>query len=145
VLITDGWETAYYSEFSGSAGDGDRPLVVSYASSPPAEVIFAEPRPAEAPTAVITDGCFRQVEYAGILAGTERRRAAEQLIDFMLSRTFQDEIAINMFVFPANGEAAVPAEFVEFTVLPDDPATIEPATIEANRERWIAEWTELMR
>ncbi len=145
VLITDGWETAYYSEFSGSAGDGDRPLVVSYASSPPAEVIFAEPRPAEAPTAVITDGCFRQIEYAGILAGTERRRAAEQLIDFMLSRTFQDEIAINMYVFPANDEATVPAEFVEFTVLPEDPATIDPETIEANREGWIAEWTELMR
>src|SRR6185295_1139750 len=46
VLVVDGWEDAYYSRFSGSAGGkGNRPVVVSYASSPPAEVIFAKPRP----------------------------------------------------------------------------------------------------
>jgi thiamine transport system substrate-binding protein len=145
VLIADGWETAYYGEFSGGAGEGDRPLVVSYASSPPAEVIFADPRPDEAPTGVIPDGCFRQIEFAGILTASTRQDAARSLIDFMLSRTFQDEIALNMFVFPANENAAVPPEFLEYTTLPDDPATVPPDVIEANREQWIAEWTELMR
>jgi thiamine transport system substrate-binding protein len=145
VLITDGWETAYYGEFSGGAGEGDRPLVVSYASSPPAEVIFAEPRPDEAPTGVITDGCFRQIEFAGILANSTRQDAGRRLIDFMLTSAFQDEIALSMFVFPANENAAVPQEFLEFTTVPDDPATLAPDVIEANRERWITEWTELMR
>ena len=145
VLIADGWESAYYGEFSGGSGEGDRPLVVSYASSPPSEVIFADPRPEAAPTAVITAGCFRQVEYAGILAGSERQDAARRLIDFMLSRTFQDEIALNMFVFPANEAATVPPEFIEFAAVPANPAVIDPAVIEANRDRWITEWTELMR
>lgn len=145
VLITDGWETAYYGEFSGGAGEGDRPIVVSYASSPPAEVIFADPRPASPPTAVITEGCFRQIEFAGVLAASDRKDAARQLIDFMLSRTFQDEIALNMFVFPVNEQTPLPNEFVEFTTVPNDPATLIPDLIEANRDAWIAEWTELMR
>jgi len=146
VLIADGWETAYYGEFSGGAsGEGDRPLVVSYASSPPAEVIFADPPSDVATTGVITAGCFRQIEFAGILAGSSHQDAAQQLIDFMVGRTFQDEIALNMFVFPALEDADLPSEFIEFTTIPAAPATVAPDVIEANRDGWIAEWTELMR
>ena len=72
------WEDAYYGAFSG-AGDGDRPLVVSYGSSPPAEVVFADP-PIDAPTTGVVDTtCFRQVEYAGVLRGTEHAAEAGQL------------------------------------------------------------------
>ena len=143
VLVAPDWEAAYYAEFS--ANDGTRPLVVSYASSPPAGVIFAEPRPAEAPTGVVLAGCFRQIEYAGILAGTAAEPWARQLIDFMISREFQEDLPLNMFVFPARVDAALPPEFIEHTTVPDAPATLDPAVIDANRERWIEEWTEIMR
>lgn len=141
VQVTSGWEEAYYSAFSGGSGEGDRPLVVSYASSPPAEVVFADPQPDTAPTGVIAAGAFRQVEFAGVLAGTEVRPLAEQLIDFMLSRSFQEDIPLNMFVFPANEQAVLPDAFVEHTTIPSDPATMDPALIERERERWIDEWT----
>lgn len=144
VLVNAGWEEAYYGSFSGGAGEGDRPLVVSYASSPPAEVIFADPRPAEAPTAVVEDGCFRQIEFAAVLEGTPVPEAARQLIDFMLGIEFQEDIPLNMFVFPANADAALPPEFVEFTVVPEAPATLEPGVIDANRSRWIEEWIEVV-
>jgi thiamine transport system substrate-binding protein len=145
VLVTSGWEEAYYAEFSGGAGEGSRPLVVSYASSPPAEVIFAEPRPEAAPTAVITDGCFRQVEFAGILEGSDGGSAAEALVDFMLGETFQSEVALNMFVFPANADVALPPEFVEFTIVPTAPLTIDPLEIGSRRDAWIGEWIEIMQ
>jgi thiamine transport system substrate-binding protein len=144
VLVTSGWEDAYYGEFSGGAGEGSRPVVVSYASSPPAEVIFADPRPAEAPTAVVTDSCFRQVEYAGVLSGTEVPEAAAALVDFMLSPTFQNDIPLNMFVFPAASDAELPTEFVEFTQLPNEPLSLDPNEIDANRDRWIDEWTSIV-
>lgn len=144
VKVAAGWTEAYYSDFS-AASDGTQPLVVSYASSPPAEVIFSETPLTTAPTGVITDGCFRQIEFAGILAGTTQEQAAQQLIDYMLSTEFQEDIPLNMFVFPANGEAALPPEFTEFTTLPESPETLEPALIEQNRERWITEWTEIVR
>lgn len=144
VLIAPDWETAYYGEFSGGTGAGDRPLVVSYASSPPAEVIFGDPRPAEAPTGVVTAGCFRQVEYAAVLAGTPVPNAAGQLIDFMIGETFQADIPLNMFVFPANPAAGLPPEFLEFTSIPPKPATMDPADIDAGRDDWIQTWTELM-
>jgi thiamine transport system substrate-binding protein len=144
VKVDAGWTEAYYSDFS-AASDGTRPLVVSYASSPPAEVIYSETPLTEAPTGVITDGCFRQIEFAGILSGTQHRAAAGELIDFMLSKEFQEDIPLNMFVFPTNADAALPPEFIEFTTLPQHPQTMDPASIEQNRERWIEEWTQIVR
>ncbi len=144
VDVAEGWTDAYYGVFSGGSGEGDRPLVVSYASSPPVEVIFAEDPPEVAPTGVITDGCFRQVEYAGVLAGTEHGDAARRLIDFLLSVQFQEDMPLHMFVFPANTEAALPEVFLEHTSVPEAPLSMTPAEIETNRERWIEEWTEIV-
>ena len=145
VLVVDGWEEAYWGQFS-AASEGTRPIVVSYASSPPAEVYFAETPPDEAPTAAVTaDGtCFRQVEFVGILAGTQNRAAAEQLVDFMLSRRFQEDIPLQMFVFPANRLAALPDVFVKYAQIPAQPAVVSPDAIETDRERWIEAWTEAM-
>jgi len=143
VLVVDGWEEAYWGHFS-AASDGDRPIVVSYASSPPAEVYFAEEPPDEAPTdVVLADGaCFRQVEFIGILKGTEQREPAEKLIDFMLSKRFQEDIPLQMFVFPANQTAALPDVFVEHAEIPDNPAFVSPEDMGINREAWIEAWTE---
>ena len=140
VLVVSGWEEAYYSSFSGGSGEGDRPIVVSYATSPAAEVVFAETPPDEAPTAVITDGCFRQVEFAGVLVGTERPESARRLVDFMLSREFQADIPLNMFVFPVLPNMALPDVFVANGAQVDDPLTMAPDQIAANRERWLSEW-----
>jgi thiamine transport system substrate-binding protein len=145
VLVVDGWEDAYYARFSGSAGSkGKRPIVVSYASSPPAEVIFRDPRPSEAPTGVVEKSCFRQIEFAGALRGAENEDGARQLIDFMLSRRFQEDIPLQMFVFPARSDAALPREFEQFAVVPESPLELPPEEIEENRERWVDEWTDIV-
>lgn len=145
VAVADGWEDAYYGQFSGSAdSEGTRPLVVSYASSPPAEVFFAEEEPERAPTGVVESTCFRQIEFAGILAGTEREQAARQLIDFMLSDAFQQDIPLNMFVFPANRQAELPEVFVEHGQAAPEPISLPPERIGAERERWIEEWTDVV-
>ena len=142
VIVAAGWEDAYYGQFS-AASDGDRPIVVSYASSPPAEVYFAEQPTSEAPTAAITsDGsCFRQIEFIGILAGTKHEEEAQQLVDFMLSRPFQEDIPLNMFVFPANETAVLPDVFSQHSTIPTNPAQLDPATIADNRATWIETWT----
>jgi thiamine transport system substrate-binding protein len=143
VLVVDGWEDAYYARFSGAAGSkGKRPVVVSYASSPPAEVIFRDPRPAAAPTGVVTSTCFRQIEFAGMLRGARNPDGARKLVDFMLSKRFQEDIPLQMFVFPARRDATLPPEFERFAVVPKHPLELPPAEIEANRERWVDEWTD---
>ncbi len=145
VLVVDGWETAYYGEFSASAGSqGTRPLVVSYASSPPVEVYFAEEPPETAPTGAIVadETCFRQIEFAGILNGTEKVEAAQQLIDFMLSQEFQEDVPLQMFVFPVQPETTLPEVFVEYATVADNPVSVDPADIDAHREEWIEAWTE---
>ncbi len=142
VAVTNGWEEAYYGEFV--AGGGDRALVVSYASSPPAEVIYADPPIDEPPTSVLTDTCYRQIEFAGILAGTDEPDAARALIDFMLSTTFQNDVPLNMFVFPVVDDAALPPEFERWARLADDPHQLDPAVVEANRDAWTARWTEIV-
>ena len=145
VLVTDGWEDAYYGRFSGSSGGkGNRPIVVSYASSPPAEVIFRDPRPSEAPTGVVEASCFRQVELAGVLRGARNEDGARALIDFMLSERFQEDIPLQMFVFPARTDAELPPEFERFAVVPEQPLELPPEEIEQNRERWVDEWTDIV-
>jgi thiamine transport system substrate-binding protein len=145
VLVVDDWTTAYYTEFSGSAESvGQRPLVVSYASSPPVEVYFMEQPPESAPTGVITapQTCFRQIEFAGILQGTGQIEQAQQFIDFMLSETFQDDVPLQMFVYPVNPEAELPEIFTEYSQIAEAPVTMPIEEIEANRETWIQAWTE---
>jgi thiamine transport system substrate-binding protein len=144
LVVVNDWETAYYANFSASSGQGPQPMVVSYGSSPPAEVIFAETPLDDAPTASIIgpDTCFRQIEFVGILRGTQNRALAETFVDFMLSKDFQEDLPMQMFVFPVNPDAALPDEFVKYAQVPDQPAQLNPADIAANRERWIAEWTE---
>lgn len=144
VRIVSGWDQAYYGEFSGGSGEGDRPIVVSYATSPVAEVYFGDLD--EAPTGIVDDGCFRQVEYAGVLAGTPSESAAAQLVDFLLDdRAFQEDIPLNMFVFPANSTVSLPDVFVEHGVVPTDPIVMDPTTIGANREGWLAAWSTVVR
>jgi len=140
VLVTDGWSEAYYGAFT-HASDGDRPLVVSYASSPPAEVLFADVPTDTAPTGVILDTCYRQVEYVGILASTSRPDDARRLVDFLLSPTFQADVPLTMFVFPVRTDVALPDVFAAHAVLPDRPLVMDPARIDANREDWIARFT----
>ena len=145
VEVVDGWTTAYDDEFSGAAGStGSRPLVVSYGSSPPAEVIFADPPRTDAPTAVVESTCFRQVEFAGVLRGTKHQTAARRLVDFLIGESFQNELPLNLFVYPARTDAVLPPEFTKFAVVASSPLTIDPADIAANRQQWQDEWTTIV-
>lgn len=144
VEVASDWSDAYYGRFSGGANEGDNPMVVSYASSPVAEVIYADPRPETAPTGVLEDGCFRQVEFAGVLKGTDAPAEARALVDFLLSPEVQADIPLNMFVSPALATAQVPADYEAFTATPGSPLSLDPAAIQANREAWIEAWTQLV-
>jgi len=142
ALVVSGWEEAYYSSFSGGSGEGDRPLVVSYATSPAAEVYFADPQPSEPPTGSIDDGCFRQIEFVGVLAGARQPALARQLVDFMLSPEFQADIPLTMFVFPARTGVELPKVFTANAAQVSRPLTMDPAQIAASRDRWLQEWTD---
>jgi thiamine transport system substrate-binding protein len=142
VLVTAGWEDAYYGQTTW-AGGGDRPIVVSYATSPAAEVYFSEEALTEPPTGNVlgAGACFRQIEFVGILAGGQHRDLAEKLVDFMLGQRFQEDIPLQMFVFPAREGANLP-DFYQWAQRPSQPAEVDAADIQANRETWIQQWTE---
>ncbi|MBF0379074.1 MAG: thiamine ABC transporter substrate-binding protein [Desulfamplus sp.] len=162
VTITSGWKEAYWGKFS-AASEGDKPIVVSYASSPAAEVYFAKDesdkdksikdkeqngldKNSNAPTAAVVENgsAFRQIEFAGILKGTSNLVLAQKLIDFFLSQQFQEDIPLQMFVFPSNSNAALPDVFKQHAVITKEPATLSYETISEKREVWIEKWTELM-
>ncbi|MEV8627961.1 thiamine ABC transporter substrate-binding protein [Streptomyces sp. NPDC051079] len=148
VKTVDSWELAYNQEFSGSAGGkkakGDRPLVVSYASSPPVEVLYSEPQPKVAPTGVSTGTCFRQTEFAGLLNGAKNPEGGKALIDFLISKKFQDDMPLQMFVNPVTTDATLPELFTKHGVVVDKPETMAPDKIAANRDQWIQQWTSLV-
>lgn len=143
VLIKDGWSDSYYTDFS--LYGGDRPLVVSYATSPAAEVYFSEGKYTVPPTEnLLIDGAsFLQIEGAGILKGSQNQELAKLFINFMLQRTFQEDIPTRMFVYPVNEFAKEP-EFFRFAEVPTLPAKISPQAIEESRETWIKTWTDIL-
>ncbi len=142
LKVVDGWETAYYTNFSLSGGS--QPIVLSYATSPAFEQLFADPPRPDAPTAnlLVAKGLFRQVEYVGILKGTKKEALARKFIDFMLSVPVQEDIPEQMAVFPVNQDATVPEAFTAFSKVDVQAAAISASDIAANRERWINEWTQ---
>ncbi|MFE3900395.1 thiamine ABC transporter substrate binding subunit [Streptomyces sp. NPDC059153] len=148
VKVVDGWEQAYNEEFSGSAGGkkakADRPLVVSYASSLPVEVLYAKPQPAEAPTGVATGTCFRQIEFAGLLNGAKNEAGGKALLDFLISKKFQEDMPLNMFVNPVTKSAELPELFTKFGATVDRPTTVAPDEISKNREQWVQSWSSLV-
>ncbi|WP_405776677.1 thiamine ABC transporter substrate binding subunit [Streptomyces sp. NBC_00859] len=148
VKVDDGWEQAYNNDFSGSAGGkkakGDRPLVVSYASSPPAEVLDAEPQPKTAPTGVATSTCFRQIEFAGLLDGAKNQAGGKALIDFLISKKFQEDMPLNMFVDPVVKGAKEPALFTKYGAKVTRPETVAPGTIAKNRDQWVKSWSSIV-
>ena len=139
VKVAASWSDAYYVDFSGPSSEGDRPLVVSYSSSPPYEV----PEGAEAaPTSALLDTCFRQVEYAGVLAGAASPEGAQQVIDWLLSPEVQADIPESMYVYPVDSTVALPDSWAQFAPQATAPFAVAPADIAANRDEWITTWTD---
>ena len=145
VQVTDGWDQAYNGAFSGGvASKGTKPLVVSYASSPPAEVIGSPTPITESPVGVMEAGCYRQVEGAGVLRGTKHPKEAGELVDFMLSNRFQADVAPAMYVYPVRPGITLPQAFTTYSVTPAHVSALPATQIDAHRDAWIKQWTDLV-
>jgi thiamine transport system substrate-binding protein len=144
LIVVDGWETAYYTNFSASSGKGAQPMVVSYATSPAVEVVYASTPVTDSPTASLvgTNMCFRQIEFVGILKGTKHEQLAQKFVDFMLSQQFQEDMPLQMFVYPVNPAAKLPDVFVKYSQTPEQPALLSPEEISQNRDQWLNDWNE---
>jgi len=139
VKVAASWSDAYYVDFSGPSSEGDRPLVVSYSSSPPYEV----PEGGDtAPTSALLDTCFRQVEYAGVIAGAKNPEGAKKVVDWLLSPAVQADIPGSMYVYPVDSSVALPDSWAQVAPQATAPFVVAPADIAANRDEWITTWTD---
>jgi thiamine transport system substrate-binding protein len=140
LRVTASWSDTYYTDFSAPNYGGDYPIVLSYASSPPFEVIDGKPT-----TAALLDTCFRQVEYVGVLTGAKHPAAAQQVVDWMLSDAFQASLPENMYVYPVSTSVDIPADWATYAPLSSSPWSLPASEIDANREQWIKDWTEVVQ
>lgn len=141
LVVADSWQAAYNTNFSLKGGG--QPIVLSYATSPAFEQMFAEPPRPDAPTGNLLPprGVFRQVEYAGVLAGTKHPAEAREFIDFLLSIPAQEDIPGQMAVYPVNQDARVPEAFEKFSTVDVEVAEVGAAEIAAKRQTWTDAWT----
>lgn len=144
VRVVEGWEQAYNADFTASAKSGDRPLVVSYATDPAANVLFSEGTLTEPTVGVLSDTCFAQTEFAGVLRNAKNPDGARALINFMLTSRFQEDIPLQMYVYPVVSGTKLPVEFEKFAIPPTDPYELAPAAIGSKRSEWIDEWTQIV-
>ena len=138
VMVAAGWEEAYFTYFSGSSGNGEYPIVLSYSSSPAAEIRDD----GKSRTAALLDECFRQTEFVGTLAGSKNQQGAKALVEFLLSESFQNTMPGLMYVYPVNENAVIPAEWSGFG--PAANSTVgEDLSISTHREKWQTKWSAI--
>jgi thiamine transport system substrate-binding protein len=141
ATVTDGWSQAYETDFTQGGGHGHLPIVVSYDSSP----AFTVPKGAHTSTTkALLDTCFRQVEYAGVLAGARNVQGAEAFVDFLLSPAVQRALPDAMYVFPVRSGTPLPTAWARYAVQPQHPFTVSPADITAHRDAWLRQWSDLV-
>ncbi len=138
--IAGSWTDAYEGDFTAS-GQGDRPIVVSYSSSPPFTIPEGRTKPT---THALLDTCFRQVEYAGVLDGAANPEGARAVVRWLQSIRVQEALPANMYVFPAVADADLPALWARWAEPATDPLEVDPAEVTAQRSTWIREWTDLV-
>jgi thiamine transport system substrate-binding protein len=138
VKVAAGWEEAYFTEFSGSAGMGSYPIVLSYSSSPAAEIRDDE----KSQTVALLDECYRQIEYIGVLDGAPNKEGAKKLVEFLLSERFQSTMPGLMYVYPVNPDAKIPSEWSKFG--PMARSTIgQVLDVALNRVLWQDKWSAI--
>ncbi len=138
LKVAAGWEDAYFNEFSGSSGKGKFPIVLSYSSSPAFEVR----EDGISQTASIDDGCFRQIEYAGVLKNAKNKSAAEKLVKFLTEKTFQKSLPDSMYVYPVDTSVALPEAWAKWAPAATKPVG-EELNISANRKTWLDKWSAI--
>lgn len=143
VRVVDDWTAAYQSDFTAGGGNGDRPIVVSYGSGPAADIVHSEPKRDTPNVAVIEDSCFLQTEFAGVLKNANNTPGAQALLDFLLSKRFQEDIPLQMFVSPVIEGATLPEVYEQYVFEPDEPHVVPPAAIDERRDEWVKEWTDI--
>jgi thiamine transport system substrate-binding protein len=137
--LTQGWSDAYEVDFTQGGGNGDRPIVLSYDSSP----AFTTDGKGGTTTSALLDTCFRQVEYAGVLAGAKNPDGAKALVDFMLGQAFQEALPDAMYVFPVDPSISLPADWAKFAKQPDHPYSVDPDVIAVRRDEWLRDWSDV--
>ena len=138
--VAKDWTEAYTVDFTAGGGNGDRPVVLSYSSSPPFTIPKGEDRPT---TSALLDTCFRQVEYAGVLAGADNPEGAQALVDFLVDRTFQKALPDNMYVYPVDDTTPLPPLWEQWAEPAAEPIEVDPAEITAQRDDWIRTWSDV--
>ena len=142
TLVDAGWEDAYYVDFTGGGGDSaTRPIVVSYDSSP---AFTIDPDTKKSTTKALLDTCFRQTEYVGVLSNAKNVDGAKALIAFLLSTEVQDALPEAMYVFPVVDGSTLPTDWATWAVKPTTTLDVSAADIDANRDEWLNDWTDVV-
>ena len=136
--LTSGWSDAWGVDYTAGGGKGDRPIVLSYNTSP-ADTVTA----GKSTTTALMDSCFQEQEYAGVLKGARNSAGAQAFIRFMLGRTFQSSMPASMYVFPVDRGAPVPADWKSFVKTPSRPLDLPATQISSQRDRWISQWQDV--
>ena len=143
VKVAKGWTEAYYTDFSKNGGK--RPLVVSYASSPAAEVFYSKTKLTAAPTVSLNlkGGVFQQVEGVALVKGGAQVEAAGRFIEFLRSAPVQQALQTTLWMLPATPGTAK-AEAMQHAPEPTAFDNPSPARMAQHSGAWVTRWTKVV-
>lgn len=136
LAITPGWDEAY-----GMYTMGEAPIVLSYGASPVFHLLYENTEQYKA--LVLDNSAYAQIEGVGIVKGARNLAGAKKLLDYLLSAEFQALIPENQFMMPVRTDVKLPESF-RVAAQVDHLLNLPPERVEANLERWLAAWEEMI-
>lgn len=143
VKVAKSWSDAYYKEFTRNGGT--RPLVVSYATSPAAEVFYSEKKIESSPTLNVSvpGGVFVQVEGIALIKGGQQAEAGAQFMRFMRSSEVQSALQTTMWMWPAQAGVALERVMQHAGSAPQATA-LSAATLHDSAKAWRQRFAEVV-
>jgi thiamine transport system substrate-binding protein len=136
VFVAPGWDEAY-----GMFTNGERPIVLSYGTSPVYHLLYENTERYKA--LVLDDAAYAQIEGVGIVAGSRKEKYGEMLVEYILSREFQEKLPVNQYMYPAVADANLPESFrvaAQVSYL----LNLHPEKVANNLQKWLNDWERVM-
>ncbi|HPO26630.1 MAG TPA: thiamine ABC transporter substrate-binding protein [Petrotogaceae bacterium] len=135
LTVTPSWDDAF-SKFE----QGEAPIMLSYATDGAYSYHYYQSTKYKA--FIPKDGAYVQIEGAGIVKGSKNKQLAQKFIDFLLSDEFQQEVALNQWMFPVT-DVKLPEAF-KYAVVPEKILSVDIKAISSQMDKYIKTWEEIM-
>ncbi len=132
------WTSAFDTAF---VQNKEAPMVLSYDVDP--AYFYYEDEVTRYKAVIPEEGGWLQLEFVGIVNDSKHQELAQQYMEFMLSREFQENLPLYQWAFPIDTSIQLP-ECYDYAVNADKYITLPLEDIANKSQIWLEQWIEMI-